>query len=204
MWGDGRLPTNCLPTSGTIISAMYSSTIDAICIIFQHHWVKQFSLSTPLFVKTGVMRVMNVYITDWKPSYLIVGDEIWYTEILKGIPHKLFVTNSHETLGGIYNCLGIFFLGDRKLLKVMEGEIVAKMLCSAPPPCNFSVNPPPFVFPSVSLHQLVPGMTQQKVWRSATLSICSCRAPPTGRPGKGGRLYGNQWFSLHSPYLVPV
>jgi hypothetical protein len=69
---------------------------------------------------------------------------------------------------------------------------------------NFSVNPPPFVFPSDSLHQLVPGMTQQKVGRSATLSIWSCRAPPTGRPGKGGRLYGNQWFSLHSPCLVPV
>jgi len=98
----------------------------------------------------------------------------------------------------------ICFLLDRKLLKVMEGEIVGKMMPCLFFPYNFSVNPPPFVYPSVSLHQLVPGMTQQKVWRSATLSIWSCRAPPTGRPGKGGRLYGNQWFSLHSPYLVPV
>ena len=204
MWGEGRLPTNCLLTSGSIISSVYSCTIDAIWVSFQRHWVKQVSLSTPLSTKNW-SRVMNVFC--WLETF--VCDRGWWNLIYRNSEGYTAHTfgDSHETLGGICNCFGIFFLLDRKLLKVMEGEIFGMVVFRFfffPLFYNFSVNPLPFVFHSVSLHQVVPCITQQKVWRSATLSIWWCWAPPTGRPGKGGRFYGNQWFSLYSPYLVPV
>lgn len=196
MWGKGRQPANCVLTKSNIISSVYSSTMDGTYSSFQLHWVKQVSLSTPLYTKNW-SRLMNVLY--WLES--VVFDRGWWNLIYRnseGYTTHSFRDKQSWNVGGIYNCvLEFFFLLDRKLFKVMEGEIVGKMFCVFF--FNFSMNPPLFVFPSDSLHQLVPGMTQQKVWRSATLSIWSCRAPPTGRPGKGGRLYGNQWFSLHSP-----